>query len=120
MAKHTVRLLGFIFLVIGIVGYFVPFEGFFSLTMNHNMVHLISGIVMLLSSSNEARSSLCAKVFGAIYSLMFLAGLFTQNIMGMMLLPADTVLHLIIAAVLLFAGFKSASMSRNKSKDTSM
>ncbi|MBM7645432.1 uncharacterized membrane protein HdeD (DUF308 family) [Scopulibacillus daqui] len=120
MATHTVRLIGFIFLVIGIVGYFVPFEGLFSLTLNHNMVHLLSGLIMLLSTSSEARSSLSAKVFGGLYLLMFLAGLFTQNMMGMRLLPADTIMHFIIACVLLFAGFKSAGLTRNKTKDTSM
>ncbi|TCP30018.1 uncharacterized protein DUF4383 [Scopulibacillus darangshiensis] len=118
MARATVRVLGVIFLILGIVGFFISFDDLFSLTLNHNIVHLLTGIILLAASGSEASSALVAKIFGFIYLVVFIVGLFTQDILGIMLLPADDVLHVIIAAVLLYVGFKSASVTTNRTKNT--
>jgi hypothetical protein len=109
MARMTVRILGVIFIVLGVVGFFQSFDSVFSLTVNHDVVHLLSGIVLLALSATEELSKLGAKIVGFIYLLVFIVGLFTHSIAGMMLMPMDNVLHLIIAAVLLFVGFKSTA-----------
>lgn len=108
MARTTARVFGIIFIILGIIGFFVPFQGFFSLTVAHDIVHLVSGIVLLAASGSEATAALWCKVVGIIYGLVFIIGLITTNIAGINLMPADDVLHLIIAIVLLVVGFRSA------------
>lgn len=118
MARATVRVLGIIFVILGIVGFFISFDTLFSLTLNHNIVHLLTGIILLVLSGNEARSALGAKIFGVIYTVVFLVGLFTQDILGINLLPADDVLHVIIAIVLLYVGFKTTSVTTGTARNT--
>lgn len=114
MAKSVARVLGIIFIVLGIIGFFIPFDHFFSLTVAHNIVHLVSGIILLAASGTEATAALWSKIVGIIYAIVFIIGLFTTSIAGINLLPADDVLHLIIAIILLFAGFRSAAASASK------
>jgi uncharacterized membrane protein HdeD (DUF308 family) len=113
MARMTVRILGVIFIVLGVVGFFQSFDSIFSLTVNHDVVHLLSGVVLIALSGTEALSKLGSKIVGFIYLLVFIAGLFTHSIAGIMLMPMDNVLHLIIAAVLLFVGFKTTTAVRS-------
>lgn len=109
MARMTARILGVIFIVLGGVGFFESFDSIFSLTINHNIVHLLSGLVLLALSGTEERSKRGAKIVGFVYLLVFAVGLFIHNIAGIMLMPMDDVLHAIIAAVLLFVGFKTTA-----------
>lgn len=114
MAKTVAKVLGIIFIILGIIGFFIPFENFFSLTVAHDIVHLVSGIILLAASGTEATAALWSKVIGIIYVIVFIVGLFTTHIAGINLLPADDVLHLIIAIVLLFVGFRSATATASK------
>ncbi|HSU79332.1 MAG TPA: DUF4383 domain-containing protein [Candidatus Angelobacter sp.] len=118
MARMTTRILGAIFIILGVVGFFQSFDTIFSLTINHNVVHLLSGIVLLSLSGTEERSKLGAKIVGSIYLLMFITGLFTHTIAGIMLMPMDDVLHVLIAAVLLFVGFKTPATVQSSQSST--
>ncbi|UZJ78240.1 hypothetical protein [Fictibacillus sp. KU28468] len=56
-----------------------------------------------------------AKVFGFVYLLVAILGLFTHEFAGIHFLAADNVLHFIIAFVSIFTGFATpASKSANK------
>lgn len=105
MAQKFVKVLGIIFLVLGIVGFVLPMEGIFHLTPMHNIVHLASGIIGLIMSNTEAKAALFAKVFGFVYLLVAILGLFTHEFMGIMFLIADNILHFIIAFASLYVGF---------------
>ncbi len=97
MARIFVRTLGIIFIVLGIVGFILPREGLFHLTPVHNIVHLASGIVAIIMSGAEEKAKLYAKVFGFVYLLVAILGLFTHEFAGIHFLAADNVLHFIIA-----------------------
>lgn len=117
MAQKFVRVLGIIFIILGIVGFFLPMEGFFHLTMTHNIIHLASGIIALIMSGTESRAALFAKVFGFIYLLVAIVGLFTHEFAGIFFLLADNIVHFIIAFDSLYVGFaSSASKSKNKTE----
>ncbi|WNB93019.1 DUF4383 domain-containing protein [Bacillus sp. NEB1478] len=109
MASKFVKVLGIVFIILGVVGFFLPMEGIFHLTTSHNIVHLASGIIALIMSSSEAKSILFAKVFGSVYLLVAILGLFMHDFAGIMFMAATNILHFIIAFATLYVGFASTS-----------
>lgn len=115
MLQTLMRVLGAIFVLLGIVGFFLPLHGILHLTTPHNLIHLISGIVFLGVSNNQKYSLWVARVFGAIYLLTAILGLFMDNVFGLfMSTAAINVIHFIIAALTLYAGFKKPASSLEK------
>lgn len=111
MEKSTVTVLGIVFLVIGILGFFnYPFLlGVFEVDTMHNIVHLLSGVAALAAvGMGVSATRTYAKVFGVVYGLVaalgflmpgdMILGLFGSNM-------ADDVLHLVLAVVFLYVGF---------------
>lgn len=121
MAKTFVTILGVIFIVAGIAGFIDPLSpdgkvfGLFFVgepgTL-HNLIHLLSGAVALAAvSSGEAAARLYAQVFGVVYALVTILGFIVGEgeIVGLVPInQADNVLHLGIAAGLLYFGFSGA------------
>jgi hypothetical protein len=76
MAKTICKLLGVVFLLVGIIGFVQP--GFLGthLSMAHNLVHILSGIIALYfgfaGSLSGARGF--ALAFGAVYLLLGIVG----------------------------------------------
>jgi hypothetical protein len=114
--KTAALVLGIIFIVVGLLG-FVPNPlvsptGIFAVNTAHNLVHLLSGIVILAGaySAFGARNTLL--VFGAVYALVAILGFIPGAVTaGNMLLgfihvnDADKWLHVLLAIVLLAAGY---------------
>ncbi len=108
MAKKFVGVLGIVFIILGIVGFFVPMVSVFHLTTVHNVVHLASGIIALICARNEGSSIAYAKIFGFVYLLVAILGLFTHDFAGIIFLIADNILHFIIAFASIYVGFAAA------------
>jgi hypothetical protein len=114
MAKRVVGIIGWIFVVIGILG-FIPgitsdgmLIGLFEVDAVHNIVHLITGILLVwLAMRGEDSARMIAKVFGVIYALVTILGFVGgDNVLGIMMNNmADNILHLVLALILLWAGF---------------
>lgn len=113
MATKVVKILGWVFILIGILG-FVPgitsdglLLGIFEVDAIHNIVHLLSGILaVLFAKKGEAGAKTFAKVFGIVYGLVAILGFFQDDVLG--LIPvngADNILHVILAVVFLYVGF---------------
>lgn len=68
--------LGFVFLVMGLVGIIMPGFMGMHLSMSHNLIHLVSGaLALVMGYSNDARRAYTfAIAFGALYGLLGLAG----------------------------------------------
>lgn len=116
MAKIFMKFLGVVLVLVGVVGFFVPFTGLLDLTITHNLIHLVTGIAALAVSGNSKNSALFAKVFGIVYLLVGVLGLFVTDIMGLIhLMPADNIIHFVIAIAALYFGFKSESNSSSVS-----
>lgn len=107
MASKFVKVLGIVFLILGVIGFVLPMEDLFHLTPIHNVIHLASGIVALIMSTSEAKSILYAKIFGAVYLLVAILGLFTHEFAGIMFMAATNILHFAIAFSSLYVGFAS-------------
>jgi hypothetical protein len=76
MAKTICKLLGVVFLLVGVIGFVKPDLLGAHLSMAHNLVHIISGVVALYfgfaASLSAARGF--ALAFGAVYLLLGIVG----------------------------------------------
>lgn len=116
MAKTLVMVLGVVFVVIGVLGFFNnPILGIFEVDAVHNVVHLLSGLVALfMASLGEASAKTYAKIFGLVYGLVAVLGLVMGEgkLLGLMQINnADNYLHILLTVVLLYAGFSKSSPS---------
>jgi hypothetical protein len=118
MSKTIAMIFGWIFIILGIVGFFNnPILGIFAVDTIHNVIHLLSGIIFVwVAYSMPMKSMGLLKVFGIIYLLVALLGFFSSGmILGLVTVNgADNWLHVVLALVFLWGGFmggKSASAS---------
>lgn len=117
MAKTLAWVFGIVFLLVGVLGFYSGDNmllGIFMVSRRHNAVHLGSGAVALLSAvGGENTARLYFKVFGLVYLLVAITGFAMHRlpVLGIPLNTADDVLHLVIAAVSLYAGFAGSKES---------
>jgi hypothetical protein len=115
MVKAAAILFGIVFLAVGILG-FVPavtnnemLLGIFHVNTAHNFVHIASGIVFLLCGMVGAGPSrIFFRIFGLVYALVAVLGFRTGDGLLLGLISnntADTWLHVVLAAAMLFLGF---------------
>src|SRR4051812_26733411 len=120
MVKPAAILFGIVFLLVGILG-FVPgvsqpgpdgmpmLLGIFMVNATHSIVHIASGAVFLICGmASAAASSTFFKIFGVVYALVAVMGFVVGNGMIFGLISnntADTWLHVVLAASMLFLGF---------------
>lgn len=120
MGKTFAMIFGWLFLVIGILGFIpnpiVGETGLFHADLNHNIVHLLSGAIFLwVAYAAPAKSAMTLKVFGIVYLLITVLGFITGEsgtLLGLLEINgADNWLHLILGATALFAGIKASKGS---------
>jgi len=104
-------IIGIVFLVVGVLG-FIPNplispDGLFVVNGVHNFVHLISGLVVLAGVYSFG-SGLGLKIIGIVYAIIAVLGLLMGGdmLLGMIAMnTADHWLHVVLAVVILAAGF---------------
>jgi hypothetical protein len=111
--KTAALVFGVTFLLIGALG-FVPaltpnnmLLGIFHVNEFHNIVHIASGVIALLCATRVSAARIYFQVFGIVYGLVAILGLFVGHdyIMGVLANNmADVILHFAIAAVSLYMG----------------
>ena len=107
-------IIGIVFLIIGILGLILYTSSRtifgFQVDLVHNLVHLVTG-VLGIAAAYTGRSRLFNQVFGIIYLLLGILGLFPGLYFGGRLLGimhvngADLLLHLIVGVVASAVGF---------------
>jgi len=118
-AKNISMLLGIVFLVVGVLGFLpnpiVSPGGIFAVNELHNIVHILSGIALVLGATLLSGSaSLILKIFGIVYLLVAILGFVMPGnyLLGLILInDADRWLHLVLAIVILGAGFTLSNRS---------
>ena len=78
MAKTVCKLLGVVFVIVGVAGFVAPTLLGAHLTPAHNLVHLVSGAIALyfgFAGSYGAAKGFCI-IFGIVYLLLGVAGWF--------------------------------------------
>ena len=116
MAKTVCKILGVVFLLVGVAGFAAPTLLGAHLTPPHNVVHIVSGVIALylgFAGSLSGARGFCL-VFGLVYLALGLFGLLLGKPMGdesrmlelgpLMLGIADHSIHLLLGAVFLAGG----------------
>ena len=114
MLKNLANVFGTVFVLIGILGFvsaLTPDDqllGIFDVSPLHNIIHLASGLAaFFLASRGEKGAKTYFQVFGVVYAIVTIVG-FAQGttVLGLFgVNTTDNILHLLIAAVALYAGF---------------
>jgi hypothetical protein len=117
MAKTVCKILGVVFILVGLIGFVSP--GFLGthLSLTHNLVHLISGAIALyfgFAATLSAARLFCI-IFGVVYGLLgicgFLLGTGDDRMfealasLGLHLGTMDHVVHILLGVVFLAGGF---------------
>lgn len=114
LVQKAATVFGAVFILVGILGFIPAFTpnghllGIFEVNGVHNFIHLLSGVAALLASTSHKNSRLYFQVFGVIYGLVTLLGIFygDNDLLGVVgHNVADIFLHLIITAAALYFGF---------------
>jgi|SRR5205085_5882088 len=115
MAKTIATILGVVFILVGIVGFFDHTLMGTHLSNTHNAVHLVSGAISLyfgLAGTLSAARLFCI-IFGIVYALLGVAGLALGSGPDR-ILPIDDLLmlgtmdhgvHILLGVVFLVGGF---------------
>jgi len=114
MAKTVCKVLGLVFVIVGICGFVAPTLLGAHLSPSHNAVHLVSGAIALylgFSGSAGAARTFCL-VFGIVYLLLGVVGWFMGNgpehmfEVGTLLMlgTVDHIFHILLGVVFLAGG----------------
>jgi hypothetical protein len=115
MAKTVCKILGVVFILVGLVGFVNHDLMGTHLNGTHNVIHLVSGALALyfgFAGTLSAARLFCI-VFGIVYALLGVAGFLLGKDPGkilpiddlLMLGTMDHVVHILLGAVLLVGGF---------------
>lgn len=109
--KTCAIVFGAVLIVVGILG-FIPavapnglLFNLFMVDTPHNIIHLLSGALAILSAINVRYVILYFKIFGVIYGIIGVLGFFTSDLLIIHVNTADNFLHLAIAAISIYLGF---------------
>jgi uncharacterized protein DUF4383 len=119
MAKTVATLVGVVFILVGIVGFFSPNLLGAHLGKAHNLVHLVSGAASLylgMKGSLSAARQFCI-IFGIVYGLLGVGGYFLgagpDHMLDLtkylMLGTRDHIIHILIGVIYLIGGFGTKS-----------
>ncbi len=115
MTKNVLYVLGAVFIVLGLLGFVNhPVLGIFEVNTLHNLIHLVSGILVLMfAGMGEMQAKKFALVLGVVYALITILGfLLSGNIFNLVMVNmADNLLHLVLAVLLLAVGLTGRSSS---------
>lgn len=121
MVQRVAQLFGVVFLLVGILGFVATgmnmdanmdtapkLLGLFPVNALHNIVHLLFGVWGLLAARTLAGSVTYAKVGGAIYVLLAIAGYFIPTTFGLIPIGGNDIwLHALLGIVLLVVGLQA-------------
>jgi len=114
MAKTVCRLLGVVFVIVGIAGFVAPTLLGAHLTLAHNLVHIVSGAIALyfgFAGSAGGAKGFCI-LFGLVYLGLGVCGWFLGagedrmfNIGTLLMLgKVDHIIHMLLGVVFLAGG----------------
>lgn len=117
MAKIAARIIGSIFILIGILG-FIPENpiistiGFFHANIGHNILHIILGIILIIATKTTRSALLWLRIVGGAYLMIALLGFIlianttSESILGIIdINQADNWLHTALGVLLLLLSF---------------
>jgi len=112
MAKMYCQWVGIILIVLGILGFLIP-GGIMTLqfTTTHNLVHLVSGVILVYFGLTGTAVKTGAQVFGVIYTLVAILGFVGSGSVAILNIPVSTLynlIHFVVGVLGLYVGFGSS------------
>lgn len=113
MLKFLAILFGIAFIFAGVAGFLPSFTtdgllfGYFAVDSMHNIVHVVSGVLAIMSATSAKYTRLYFQIFGVVYTIVAVLGFWRGELLMMQMNMADNFLHLGIGVVALFLGFSS-------------
>ena len=109
-AKMAATVIGIVFVAVGLLGFVNdPVLGLFDVDLIHNLIHILSGVVLLAGAYSSLGSSMALKIVGIVYGIVAILGFFlVQNdmLLGIFVVNTpDKWLHVGLAVVILVAAF---------------
>lgn len=111
MLRILAILVGIALVFVGVAGFLPQFMtdgllfGYFQVDSLHNLFHLVTGVIAILSASSAGMASWFFKLFGLIYLAIGAAGFYYQGDLTMMQMnEADNILHIAVGVVFLYFG----------------
>jgi hypothetical protein len=120
-ARTAAFALGIIFIIVGVLGYIPnPLVGpnaIFVTNGMHNLVHIISGIFLLIGVYTALGPTLALRIVGVVYALVAILGFVMMHggdgmMFGIAMNALDHWLHVVLAIVILAAGFGLPAVAR--------
>jgi hypothetical protein len=116
MTKTVLYVVGAVLTVVGVLGFVNnPVLGIFAVDTIHNLIHIVTGLALLWAAySGGSQMRTFAIVLGIVYAIVAVLGFILpgDSILGLIESNmADDVLHLVLAAVLLYVGFMGSKSS---------
>lgn len=112
MVRLLAILFGIALIFAGVAGFLPQFMtdgllfGYFQVDAMHNLFHLVTGVLAILSASRAGLASAFFKLFGLIYGAIAIGGFwYSGDLFMMQMNQADNFLHAGIAVVALYIGF---------------
>lgn len=112
--KNIMYVIGVVFILAGILGFFNdPLLGILEVDALHNIIHLATGILALVfTSQGEAQGRKFFLIFGIVYGLITVLGFLTGEgkLLGLVSInQADNYFHLIVTVAFLAIGLMKPS-----------
>lgn len=117
MLRLWSQIFGGVLTLFGIAGFFLSSNELFQLTLTHNFVHLVSGLLFLGAGTKENWDRLAMRVFGIFYGLLALFGLFSNQLFGLLNITLITeIFTFLIALGSLYLGYAHEQICKNQEK----
>jgi hypothetical protein len=120
MARMYALVVGAVLLVIGVLGFLTNSLMAMEFHPAHNVIHLLPGILGLWAGSRgDKLSRSYAQIFGAVYTLVAVAGFAGIHDLGSIKLGLNStysVVHLLVGLAGLAAGFSGRGHEAERSK----
>src|ERR1041384_2129149 len=121
MAKTVAKILGIVFILVGIIGFFAHGLLGAHLTNAHNVIHLVSGVIALyfgFAGSLGGAKMFCI-IFGIVYALLGICGFLLGTgpdrmfdmlaALGLHLGKMDHIIHILLGLIFLIGGFMTSA-----------
>jgi hypothetical protein len=110
-AKTAAIVLGLVFLLVGVLGFIpnplVSRTGLFVVNTPHNLVHIVSGLVLLAGAYTTLGARMSLQIIGWVYVVVAIIGFFSSDLLLGIIQQntADRWLHVVLAIVVLGAAY---------------
>ncbi len=113
MIRFFAVLFGIAFIFVGVIGFLPTYKidsllfGYLSAALINNIVHILIGVIAIMSATRAKLARQFFQIFGVIFTLIALWGFWTGGDLYIMHVKlADNIIHLLVGLAAILIGFK--------------